>query len=143
MDINAAESTSRPDDSCGQVGVRLPAPSLLRGGGKGDSYGGGGGGGVKSQVRMEAAGSPSTVPGSLPRRRRRCCARGRSGAARVSARPGPGAALSSGGSGSSRGERRLAAGAGAGCCAWDPAWKSEKDTPSTTAGSQMKTSALL
>lgn len=130
----------------GQAEGRPPGPSLCREGG-----------GIRRRREEEREqgrtsgwrqrGSASTVPGGLPRRRRRrrrrCCGRGRNGAAGVSARSGPGAALSSGGSGPSRGERRLAAGAGSGCCSWDPAWKSEKDTPSTTAGSQMKTSGLL
>lgn len=94
--------------------------------------------GRKSKWRQRAAASRS--PGGYSRRCRRCCGRGSAG---VCARSGPGAAFSSGGSSPSRGERRLAAGAGSGCCSWDPAWKSEKDTPSTTAGSQMKTSGLL
>ncbi|XP_071658799.1 uncharacterized protein [Patagioenas fasciata] len=116
----------------GQVGVR-PSGSSLRE--VGETYGEGG---TKLQPGWRQRGPASTSAGGLPCRR--CCGRGKSSAAGVS---GPGAALSSGGSGPRRGERRLAAGAGSGCCSWDPAWKSEKDTPSTTAGSQMKTSGLL
>lgn len=108
---------------------------FLRGGGRRGEGGRGRGSGWRRR------GAAST---SEPRRPPPAAAGAVSAAgAGVCARCGPGAALSSGGSGPSRGERRLAAGAGSGCCSWDPAWKSEKDTPSTTAGSQMKTSGLL
>lgn len=131
-DINAGAPSGRMGDACGP-GRGPTAGTVFARRRRGE-----GGQGRKSGWRQKAAASRS--PSGYSRRCRRCCGRGSAG---VCARSGPGAAFSSGGSGPSRGERRLAAGAGSGCCSWDPAWKSEKDTPSTTAGSQMKTSGLL
>lgn len=131
-DINAGAPSGRMGDACGP-GRGPTAGTVFARRRRGE-----GGQGRKSGWRQRAAASRS--PSGYSRRCRRCCGRGSAG---VCARSGPGAAFSSGGSGPSRGERRLAAGAGSGCCSWDPAWKSEKDTPSTTAGSQMKTSGLL